>query len=280
MNTPISFNGKPSITEAWPLYKHHFRALAAVHELGRSKYSAFSWQNNPQASNSTIENNVDALMRHIALHKAGHVQDSEGFPHVYHIACRIGMLLTTWYRQMSWGSPIYDRPDTFPDCQDILATYIATNPTTIFSDQVDVWLPMLHITPEETIACLKMYLPNGTLLRRHIDTNIVKYQTNTASHYEIIYILDIMQLMLLTLVASSEEGYSDYLHIAETLKKIDAELIDKHRSRIVTAISPCDILQYLSAKLLTIVETSEDLKDLTRSNDDIRTIIANYKKKE
>lgn len=279
----IGFNGKPSITEAWPLYRFHFRALAAVHELGRSKYSAFSWQNNPNASNSTIENNVDALMRHIALHKAGYTQDAEGFPHIYHIACRIGMLLTTWYRQIFWSIPTYDRPDTFPDCEKVLNTYLTAVPSTAFSSETAPWLAMLHLTPEEIISCLKMYLTDGKQVRQSIDDTSSIYAEEPKKF--LIYILDLMQLQLMTLVQTTIPEYSDCLPLdLATMQPEEKERFHQsRRHHYFTKLTPCDVLQYLSAKLLHYVhsemETTPEFISLTRTDAQIAELVASYKKK-
>lgn len=277
----IGFKGKPSITEAWPHYRFHFRALAAVHDLGRSKYAAFSWQNNPNASNSTIENNIDALMRHITLHKAGHPQDSEGFPHIYHIACRIGMLLTTWYRQIYWGEPTLDRPDTFTDCGKVLAEYMNASSTTFYDEDTSPWLATLHITPEEIISCLKMYIGNGIKIR-----NVIDATSSTYSQYPeryITYVLDNMHLQLMTLLQTTMSEYSDYKGVIskEAPNADEVQLLENRRHHYFHHITPCDILQYLSAILLNYVHvgTSADgLIHLTRSNAQIAELVANYKK--
>lgn len=79
-------------------YQEPLSMITLVHNRGTKKYEAYSWLNDPAASNSTVMENIDALVRHMSAHIMGKWLDTEGLPHIYHMCCRAGMLVTTYYR--------------------------------------------------------------------------------------------------------------------------------------------------------------------------------------
>lgn len=75
--------------------------VALVHARGARKYKCYSWLNDPNASNSSVIENIDAMGRHLGSHTMGIPVDVEGLPHIFHLCCRAGMLVTTFYRQFN-----------------------------------------------------------------------------------------------------------------------------------------------------------------------------------
>lgn len=94
-----ALEGKVPYTQILQEFKLPLAAIGLVHRRGARKYSAYSWLNDPEASNSTIWENIDAMLRHMTAHSIGMIQDPEGLPHIYHMCCRAGMLVTTYLRE-------------------------------------------------------------------------------------------------------------------------------------------------------------------------------------
>ena len=102
MNNVGAFKNKVPLIEIIRKYKTPLYCIALVHQLGEIKYPSYSWFNNPTKSDSTVENNINAILRHFSAHRMGQTVDPESkLPHVFHMACRAGMMITTLYREMS-----------------------------------------------------------------------------------------------------------------------------------------------------------------------------------
>lgn len=95
------YKSKVPITNLLRDHRQVFLAIALVHLLGTRKYEPFSWLKDPIKSNSTVENNLDAIWRHLSSHSMGKILDYEGLPHVFHMCCRAGMMISTLYRNIS-----------------------------------------------------------------------------------------------------------------------------------------------------------------------------------
>lgn len=103
-SVPSHVGAFPDKTDIISLLKKYVKALAMitlVHDRGARKYFNYSWLIDPNASNSSIEDNLNALYRHFVAHSMGQIVDSEGLPHIFHMACRAGMLVSTYYRQFN-----------------------------------------------------------------------------------------------------------------------------------------------------------------------------------
>ena len=93
-----AYVGKASISAITKKFVIPLAMTAIVHERGTMKYVSYSWQNDPSASNSTVQDNLDAIERHLGAHSMGKLMDDEGLPHLFHIACRASMMVTTHLR--------------------------------------------------------------------------------------------------------------------------------------------------------------------------------------
>ncbi len=103
-----ALEGKVPYTKILQEFSLPLAAIGLVHRRGARKYAAYSWLHDPEASNSTIWENIDAMLRHMTAHSIGMIQDPEGLPHIYHMCCRAGMLVTTYLREqvpdpMNWS---------------------------------------------------------------------------------------------------------------------------------------------------------------------------------
>ena len=98
LTTVGGYQHKEKLSQLLVDYRDAFYMIALVHEQGTYKYDCYSWLTNPMASNSTIIENIDALLRHLSAHSMGRIMDPEGLPHLFHMACRAGMLITTYWR--------------------------------------------------------------------------------------------------------------------------------------------------------------------------------------
>ncbi len=105
-----SIKNKPNIINILDKYRTGLNMLSVIHMAGAKKYELYSWINRPEQSNSTITDNLNALYRHFSAHSMGKFIDEEGFPHIFHLCCRAGMLITTFYRVLQQIS--YQYTDT------------------------------------------------------------------------------------------------------------------------------------------------------------------------
>lgn len=96
-----SFPLKVNIADVLQRNRFGLQVLGMVHERGSRKYKPYGWYNSPATTDSTVENNLNAIYRHFAAHSMGFPIDPEGLPHVFHMCCRAGMLVTTAYRNWS-----------------------------------------------------------------------------------------------------------------------------------------------------------------------------------
>ena len=95
-----SFKGKVKLADLVREYKLPMNAVAVILKTGELKYPSYSWYNNytdPKAD-STIECNINAMMRHFTAHRMGFCVDQDSkMPHIFHLACRAVLLTTTYY---------------------------------------------------------------------------------------------------------------------------------------------------------------------------------------
>jgi hypothetical protein len=95
-----AYTNKESMGELVTKFKVPLVMTALVHERGTMKYESYSWLHSPTKSNSTISANLDAIDRHLSAHSMGKLMDVEGLPHIFHLACRAGMMVTTYLRTL------------------------------------------------------------------------------------------------------------------------------------------------------------------------------------
>lgn len=82
-------------------YQAPLAMIALVHLRGAQKYEAYSWFNTPWTGNSTVVDNLEAIMRHFTAITQGKIMDSEGLPHIFHMCCRAGMMVTIYAKALS-----------------------------------------------------------------------------------------------------------------------------------------------------------------------------------
>lgn len=80
--------------------------VGLIHLPGTRKHGYFNWQNDPEHTDSTISNNLSALCRHFCMVREGRWMDPEGYPHIFHMACRVSMLITTYVRQYQYSNSL------------------------------------------------------------------------------------------------------------------------------------------------------------------------------
>lgn len=92
--------GKPDLLASIQRHYPFLWACGYVHMQNSHKWPRYSWQLDPEHSNSTIADNLSAIGRHLLAYSMGKTIDPEsGLPHIYHLACRTGMCVTAYYRK-------------------------------------------------------------------------------------------------------------------------------------------------------------------------------------
>lgn len=168
-----AYVGKASISAITKKFVIPLAMTAIVHERGTIKYVSYSWQNDPSASNSTVQDNLDAIERHLGAHSMGKLMDVEGLPHLFHIACRASMMVTTHLRNRTRQSTQQPPHSRMVRQKDEVGA---------FSES----LAGTQITSEELLACSKklpdIYHDNLSvgelyaLIRGHLfECNLVDY---------------------------------------------------------------------------------------------------------
>lgn len=152
-------------------------AVELGHLAGSVKYKPFSWYNCPEKSDSLPINNVNAMMRHLTSLETGRVYDMDsGLPHVVHLACRAGMLVSI-VRKLQHAGVVYvpQMSHTVPDSPafggfltgaEYLALYNAdvylANHSNIKINSIDIAINVLHeLLPQS----------GGSFLKDHEFTN-------------------------------------------------------------------------------------------------------------
>jgi hypothetical protein len=107
--------GKIHISSFISDYSVPLAMIALVHNRGARKYACYSWYSAPDTSNSTVEDNLDALFRHFGAHSMGQLRDIEGLPHIFHMCCRASMLISTAYKEVL--QPHLDLADIMPESE-------------------------------------------------------------------------------------------------------------------------------------------------------------------
>ena len=132
-----AFINKEPIGDKLRWFSSVLAMISLVHERGTMKYVSYSWMADPTKSNSTMNNNLDAIERHLDAHSMGKLMDPEGLPHIFHLACRAGMLVTTAMRDRYGVKdvPIRDKREAYAS---LAASMIGS-----------------QLTAEEIIACSK-----------------------------------------------------------------------------------------------------------------------------
>lgn len=143
MTTQPHIGAFPTKREIYPVFRDFalpLNMIAFVHYRGAKKYPLYKWYNDPHQCDSSIIANLNAIYRHFAAYSMGFSMDPEGLPHVFHMCCRAGMLITTAYRQ--WNG-----------CTALLANGIGD------SDALKYGTTTGHlfnfITPEEIVSLCK-----------------------------------------------------------------------------------------------------------------------------
>lgn len=95
------YTTKVPLVELYDYFKEPLAMIAVVHVLGAQKYPAYSWFNDPTEGNSTITDNIEAIGRHMGAHMSGHILDREGLPHIFHMCCRAGMMVSIRAKALS-----------------------------------------------------------------------------------------------------------------------------------------------------------------------------------
>ena len=91
--------GKPYLLNVITKYELALKMIAFVHYRGTYKYPAYGWFNNPYDVGGSTLDDLNAMLRHYGAHSQGKLIDPEGLPHLFHLACRAGMLVTTFTQE-------------------------------------------------------------------------------------------------------------------------------------------------------------------------------------
>lgn len=75
------------------------KSTALVHYRAMKKYTPYQWYTSPDICDSSVENNLNAMMRHFISHKMGFLKDNEGLPHLFHLGCRCSMAVSVYYKK-------------------------------------------------------------------------------------------------------------------------------------------------------------------------------------
>lgn len=119
--------GKVPLCDLTAKYRTAYIAIALIHHFGALKYSYYSWYNDPANCNSTMSDNLNAIFRHMVVHKIGKFVDPEShLPHVFHACCRAGMLITMYYRTWLTNSLIPNKPKKNENAKFDVLTQITT----------------------------------------------------------------------------------------------------------------------------------------------------------
>lgn len=113
-----AFKNKIKLANIIKEYQFPLACIALIHRMGEIKYPSYSWFNDPEASDSTVENNINAMLRHFSAHRMGFAIDPESnMPHLCHLACRAGMLITTFYRGLNGvaHTDLMSKPSEYPN---------------------------------------------------------------------------------------------------------------------------------------------------------------------
>lgn len=93
-------------------YRLGLAAVELGHLVGTVSYEPFSWYNSPETSDSTPENNLNALYRHMCAFEKRTVIDNKSFlPHPVHMACRSAMLVSVIYKEQNNCDNIVSKSD-------------------------------------------------------------------------------------------------------------------------------------------------------------------------
>jgi hypothetical protein len=144
------FFKKYPFVETLDFFQLAFVTISTVHEFGAQKYSFYSWQNNPEGSDSLLADSLNATLRHLLQLRTGNIYNDSGINHMAHILTRGGsMALTRYYRAIS-GQWKYHREKTREEVSHIREALAPIEEFPVYFDQ---------ITPETRISALK-YDPN------------------------------------------------------------------------------------------------------------------------
>lgn len=114
-----SIKGKKPLVDIINKYKIPLVAISLIHYIGTKKYELFSWYNNPSKSDSTIANNISALIRHFSAHRSGCLFDDEShLPHMFHMVCRCAMMITILYKEHLQDYTVHDIKNGLRLCDD------------------------------------------------------------------------------------------------------------------------------------------------------------------
>lgn len=163
-----AFMNKEHIGDKLRWFSSVLAMIALVHERGTMKYTSYSWMADPEKSNSSISDNLDAIERHLGAHTMGRLLDPEGLPHIFHAACRAGMLVTTFLRKKYSVKSIPVRDKT--------ASYSSFASALIGSQITTEEIIALTKTLPESLSNIKQMQPSellpiirGLLIDLHLD---------------------------------------------------------------------------------------------------------------
>ena len=117
----LSITHKVQITKLRPIDIDILNMTDVILHQGAKKHGAFSWQINPVESDSTVENNLSAILRHLTMIQQGRYIDDDDYPHVFHLACRACMLVTVNLRHFGGHLNGYVSSDqaNYTSCKDV-----------------------------------------------------------------------------------------------------------------------------------------------------------------
>lgn len=173
-------------------FKIPFAMMALVHERGTMKYVSYSWIQSPKKSNSTVEANLDAIDRHLGAHSMGKLIDVEGLPHLFHLACRAGMLVTTFLRESEPAhktTPIRKADSSLSDvaCQ-YPGSQITSEELLACSRELPaVYSPIESASPEEIYPVLRALLMECHLFPQTHSSSPLSLDTKNIMQIEVLF---------------------------------------------------------------------------------------------
>lgn len=194
-----AFKGKIPFTDLLQEFKAPLAIIGLVHRRGARKYAAYSWLRDPGASNSTIWENIDALVRHMTAHSMGYIRDPEGLPHIFHICCRAGMLVSTHLREQipvpfRWTDTTHDSESNLdPWCWLTPEELLALSFYPQFKEQLDSFYTDGHLDLDKLHEYLYSTLIRAATSFIHTGRSQVKEDAFGAiSLYEAIFLLSLV----------------------------------------------------------------------------------------
>lgn len=229
-----AITGKRPMHEFIMKFQAALLAIALIHRRGARKYAPFAWCAATTKADSTVCNNIDAMIRHLSAHSMGFFQDIEGLPHIFHLGCRAAMLTTVYYRQ-HYETTWMDYPPIDNDTDPNYNPYIWITPEEVLSlSKLDfaTYKKYLNKEKEYKINELQTYLYSllikvaSNMHQEFIDNGKPAANSDTAIFTDVVTIDDIFHTSLLLLAQWIKNNDIYHFIDVSTLTDNDQKLLD------------------------------------------------------